>query len=252
MMDKTPGHYSAHAVRAPVALYLRASGNDLAAIGALTRTPSASKSKKSSCLFESLSTSSFVKMHNRFHGGERRNYSAQQRPASPLPIGASRLSRLVSPPSGQCAIPSTREKLPVIRARERAHFDRCGFRASIVGEVPALFVKRGGKLDRHLARLRQCRSVIGDLAYEEHADQFAFLRNQSVDQGQAGGISQMQRSLERFRTRTMDLEQVHNWPRCRRQMTSLREWKAKGQIRYTGITYSDIVGGSTAKLAHGN
>ena len=49
----------------------------------------------------------------------------------------------------------------------------------------------------------------------------------------------MQRSLERFRTRSIDLVQVHNLADVDRQMTSLREWKAKGKIRYTGITHSE-------------
>ena len=33
--------------------------------------------------------------------------------------------------------------------------------------------------------------------------------------------------------------QVHNLADVDREMTSLREWKAKGRIRYTGITYSE-------------
>ena len=49
----------------------------------------------------------------------------------------------------------------------------------------------------------------------------------------------MGRSLERFRTRTIDLVQVHNLADIDRQMASLRQWKAKGRIRYTGITYSE-------------
>lgn len=49
----------------------------------------------------------------------------------------------------------------------------------------------------------------------------------------------MGRSLERFRTRTIDLVQVHNLADIDRQMSSLREWKAKGKIRYTGITCSE-------------
>jgi len=60
--------------------------------------------------------------------------------------------------------------------------------------------------------------------------------------GKEDGIAQMQRSLERFQTRTIDLMQVHNLADVETQMGSLREWKGKGRIRYTGITYSEDSG----------
>ena len=49
----------------------------------------------------------------------------------------------------------------------------------------------------------------------------------------------MQQSLDRLQTRKIDLMQVHNMSNVETQMGSLREWKAKGKIRYTGITYSE-------------
>jgi diketogulonate reductase-like aldo/keto reductase len=60
--------------------------------------------------------------------------------------------------------------------------------------------------------------------------------------GQQEGIAQMERSLERFQTRTIDLMQVHNLADVETQMGTLHEWKAKGRIRYTGITHSERSG----------
>ena len=52
----------------------------------------------------------------------------------------------------------------------------------------------------------------------------------------------MERSLGRFHTKTIDLMQVHNLADVDSHMGTLREWKSKGRIRYTGITYSERSG----------
>jgi diketogulonate reductase-like aldo/keto reductase len=60
--------------------------------------------------------------------------------------------------------------------------------------------------------------------------------------GKQEGIAMMERSLSRFQTSRIDLMQVHNLVDVDTQMGSLREWKGKGRIRYTGITYSERQG----------
>jgi diketogulonate reductase-like aldo/keto reductase len=82
-------------------------------------------------------------------------------------------------------------------------------------------------------------SVIGDLAAKAHLRNSLFIATKVWSKGKEQGIAQMGRSLERFRTRTIDLMQVHNLADVETQMSSLREWKAKGRIRYTGITHSE-------------
>ena len=81
--------------------------------------------------------------------------------------------------------------------------------------------------------------VIGDLAARSHLLNSLFIATKVWTKGKQEGIAQMQRSLERFRTSKIDLMQVHNLADVETQMGSLREWKAKGRIRYTGITYSE-------------
>ena len=158
-----------------------------------------------------------------------------------LPIGASRLFAVgESSQRIMRAIPSTHEKLPVIGLGSALTFDVRGSRQlAPIGEVLALFVKHGGKLIDTSPAYGSAESVIGDLAYKEHLTSSLFFATKVWTRDKQEGISQMQRSLERFRTRSIDLEQVHNLADVDRQMTSLREWKAKGQIRYTGITYSE-------------
>ncbi len=84
--------------------------------------------------------------------------------------------------------------------------------------------------------------VIGDLAAKSHLRNSLFIATKVWTKGKQEGIAQMQRSLERFQTRTIDLMQVHNLADVETQMGSLREWRSKGRIRYTGITYSEDSG----------
>ena len=158
-----------------------------------------------------------------------------------LPIGASRLFAAVeSSQRIMRAIPSTHEKLPVIGLGSALTFDVRGSRQlAPIGEVLALFVKHGGKLVDTSPAYGNAESVIGDLAFKEHLTSSLFFATKVWTRDKQEGISQMQRSLERFRTRSIDLVQVHNLADVDRQMTSLREWKAKGKIRYTGITHSE-------------
>jgi diketogulonate reductase-like aldo/keto reductase len=157
-----------------------------------------------------------------------------------LPIGRSRIfaadeSRLMR------SVPSTSEKLPVIGLGSAVTFDvRPGSpQLKPLGEVLALFVKHGGKVIDSSPMYGNAESVIGDLAGKSHLRNSLFIATKVWTKGLQEGITQMERSLERFQTRTIDLMQVHNLADVETQMRSLREWKAKGRIRYTGITYSE-------------
>jgi diketogulonate reductase-like aldo/keto reductase len=157
-----------------------------------------------------------------------------------LPIGTSRIyaaheSRLMR------SIPSTGEKLPVIGLGSATTFDvrPSSPQAKTVGEVLALFVKHGGKLIDTSPAYGNAESLIGDLAYKSSLTNSLFIATKVWARSKEDGIAQMERSLQRFRTRKIDLMQVHNLADVDREMTSLREWKAKGRIRYSGITYSE-------------
>jgi diketogulonate reductase-like aldo/keto reductase len=157
-----------------------------------------------------------------------------------LPFGRSRIfaadqSRLMR------SIPSTGEKLPVIGLGSAVTFDvRPGSpQVKPLGEVLALFVKHGGKVIDSSPMYGNAESVIGDLAGKSHLRNSLFIATKVWTKGLQEGIAQMERSLGRFQTRTIDLMQVHNLADVETQMGSLREWKARGRIRYTGITYSE-------------
>ncbi len=162
-----------------------------------------------------------------------------------LPIGAARLfaaggsARLILR-----AIPSTGEKLPVLGLGSALTFDvRPGSpQAKTVGEVIGLFVKLGGKLIDTSPAYGTAEGLIGDLAYKAGLTKSIFFATKVWTRSKPEGIAQMERSLQRFRTRTIDLVQVHNLADVDREMGALREFKAKGKIRYTGMTHSERKG----------
>ena len=100
------------------------------------------------------------------------------------------------------AIPSTGEKLPVIGLGSALTFDVRGSRQlKPLGEVLALFVKHGGKLIDTSPAYGNAESVIGDLAYKEHLTSSLFFATKVWTRSKEEGIAQMERSLERFRTK---------------------------------------------------
>jgi diketogulonate reductase-like aldo/keto reductase len=142
------------------------------------------------------------------------------------------------------SIPSTGEKLPVIGIGSALTFDvrDRSPAARTVGEVLALFVQHGGKLIDTSPAYGNAESLIGDLAYKAGLTRSLFIATKVWARGKQAGIDQMERSLQRFRTHTIDLIQVHNLADIDNQMASLREWKGKGRIRYTGLTHSERKG----------
>jgi aryl-alcohol dehydrogenase-like predicted oxidoreductase len=149
-----------------------------------------------------------------------------------LPIGISRIYA-ADEPRLMRSVPSTGEKLPVIGLGSAVTFDvRPGSpQLNPLGEVLMLFVKHGGKVIDSSPMYGNAEGVIGDLAAKSHLRNSLFIATKVWTKGKEEGIAQM-----------IDLMQVHNLADVETQMGSLREWKSKGRIRYTGITYSEDSG----------
>jgi len=161
-----------------------------------------------------------------------------------LPIGSSVLCA-AEKSAGMLmrSIPRTGEKLPVIGLGSAVTFDvRSGSRITPLGEVLSLFVKHGGKLIDSSPMYGTAEGVIGNLAAQLHVRESLFIATKVWTNGKQEGIAQMERSLDRFHTKTIDLMQVHNLADVETQMGTLRDWKARGRIRYHGITHSERIG----------
>jgi diketogulonate reductase-like aldo/keto reductase len=162
-----------------------------------------------------------------------------------LPIGAARAQAKSEPLAMlKRAIPASSEKLPVIGLGTWSVFDvnLTPDKQASLGEVLSLFVKHGGKVIDSSPMYGRAEGVIGELSSKLHLHDSLFIATKVWTPGKEAGIAQMERSMARLQTKRIDLMQVHNLVDVENQMSSLREWKTKGRIRYTGITHSQARG----------
>jgi diketogulonate reductase-like aldo/keto reductase len=80
-------------------------------------------------------------------------------------------------------------------------------------------------------------TVVGDLVAELGMRERLFIATKVWTRGKEDGIAQMETSFRRLRVKVMDLMQVHNLVDVSTHAKTLLDWKAKGRIRYIGITH---------------
>src|SRR6266567_6073994 len=157
-----------------------------------------------------------------------------------LPIGASRM-RAATESSTMLtrAIPSSSDKLPVIGLGTWRTFDvdLAPDNRRQLEEVLALFVKLGGRVIDTSPMYGRAEEVIGDLTATLGIRDKLFLATKVWTRGKESGISSMERSMDRLRTKHIDLMQVHNLVDVHTHLATLRDWKEQGRIRYIGITH---------------
>src|SRR5947209_14195520 len=140
------------------------------------------------------------------------------------------------------SIPFSGEKLPVIGLGTWSVFDvdLTPANRTQLGEVLSVLVKHGGRVVDSSPMYGRAESVVGELAAQLHLLDSLFIATKVWTKGKEAGLAMMQRSM--VRCRKVDLMQVHNLSDVETQMSSLREWKTDGRIRYTGITHSQARG----------
>ena len=146
-------------------------------------------------------------------------------------------------------IPSTGEALPVIGLGTFQVFDvgdDAAARAPL-REVVATFVDAGGRIIDSSPMYGRAEGVTGDLVGELGLRDRVFLATKVWTSGRERGIEQMRRSAELLKSPVIDLMQIHNLSDWRTQLATLREMKARGAIRYLGITHYTT--GAFAELA---
>jgi len=80
-------------------------------------------------------------------------------------------------------------------------------------------------------------SVLGDLARDAKLHETLWMATKVWTSGEAAGIRQMETSLARLRTDTLQLMQVHNLLDWRVHLRTLRQWKERGRVKYIGVTH---------------
>ena len=140
-------------------------------------------------------------------------------------------------------IPSTGEEIPAVGLGTWQVFDADrGGKADAdarapLREVLAAFAKAGGKMIDSSPMYGSAESVVGDLVAELGLRDKLFIATKVWTSGREDGIRQMETSFRRLRVKQMDLMQIHNLKDAGVHTRTLLDWKAKGRIRYHGITH---------------
>jgi diketogulonate reductase-like aldo/keto reductase len=136
-------------------------------------------------------------------------------------------------------VPSSGEQLPVIGLGTWQTFDvgdAAGERAPLM-DVLAGFVELGGRVVDSSPMYGRSEAVLGDLAAKLGLHDKLFLATKVWTSGRKAGVEQMQDSLRKLRTDTLDLMQVHNLLDVETHLATLAGWKREGRIRYVGVTH---------------
>src|ERR1700749_4969430 len=136
-------------------------------------------------------------------------------------------------------IPSSGEQLPVIGLGTWQTFDvgsSPAMREPLCQVIEALF-DGGGSLIDSSPMYGKSEGVVGDLLADHGARARAFVATKVWTRGREDGIAQMARSIGLLKAEPLDLMQVHNLVDWQVHLATLRDWKARGCVRYVGITH---------------
>jgi len=151
-----------------------------------------------------------------------------------LPIGRAEEHALEMRP-----IPSSGERIPIIGLGTNRYGvgDDAQARKPLIASLRR-FHELGGTLIDTAPQYRSSESVLGDLIAQSGIRQDLFVATKTDKTESSETEPQMTLSLERLKTDSVDLMQIHNLRGWRHTIPILNEWKQEGRVRYTGITTS--------------
>ncbi len=136
-------------------------------------------------------------------------------------------------------IHSSSEQLPVIGLGTWQTFDvsvGSGERDQLKQVLKEL-KKYGGSVVDSSPMYGRSENVVGNLSTELGIVDQLFMATKVWINGKESGINQMNRSMKLMGKRPIDLMQIHNLLDWETHIKTLKDWKAKGKIRYIGITH---------------
>jgi diketogulonate reductase-like aldo/keto reductase len=133
-------------------------------------------------------------------------------------------------------IPSTGEPVPLIGVGTWQTFDVGADPASRAPLREVLKLLNKNVIDSS-PMYGSSEAVAGELMAELGLRDKLFVATKVWTNGRDAGIQQMETSFRRLRVERMDLMQVHNLADVATHTRTLLDWKAKGRIRYVGITH---------------
>jgi aryl-alcohol dehydrogenase-like predicted oxidoreductase len=136
-------------------------------------------------------------------------------------------------------IPKSGEALPVIGLGTYIAFD-IGSNAidrDPAKEVLKRFVELGGTIVDSSPMYGRSEAVIGDLSTELNINDKLWLATKVWTSGRDSGIAQMNDSFRKLQRQKIELMQIHNLQDTKTHLTTLRDWKKSGKVKYLGVTH---------------
>jgi aryl-alcohol dehydrogenase-like predicted oxidoreductase len=136
-------------------------------------------------------------------------------------------------------IPRTGEELPVIGLGTWQTFDVGASEAERAPRLEVLraFLDAGGRAIDSSPMYGRSEEVTGDLLARLPGAPRPFLATKVWTRGREAGEAQVRASMRRLRADSLDLLQIHNLLDWEAHLPTLRDLKARGRIRYAGITH---------------
>jgi diketogulonate reductase-like aldo/keto reductase len=134
-------------------------------------------------------------------------------------------------------IPSTGEQLPVIGCGTYRGFDVGKDACERLQQVMDNLFSAGGSVIDSSPMYGKAEVVTGELLSVANAHDKAFIATKVWTRGRDAGIAQMQDSFRLLKTDRIDLMQIHNLVDWKVHLSTLRQWKEAGRIRYLGVTH---------------
>ena len=139
-------------------------------------------------------------------------------------------------------IPSSGEHIPLVGIGTSRRFDvATAEEREPLREVLRELPKLGGKLVDTAPSYGAAESVVGDLVADLGNRKQLFIATKvgAGREGAEAGLAEMNASLQRLRTTSVDLLQIHNLAGVDAMLPVIRKWKDDGKTRYIGISTSN-------------
>jgi diketogulonate reductase-like aldo/keto reductase len=137
-------------------------------------------------------------------------------------------------------LPESGERLPAIGMGTWLTFDigRSSFELARRRQVLQAFYAADGRVIDSSPMYGRAEEVVGQLLAQLGSATRTFSATKIWTPGRDAGVRQLQESLRLWGLQRFDLVQIHNMVDWETHLPTLRQWKAEGRIRHTGITTS--------------